>query len=128
MDSVYDDVMVQTLFYVAWGDGEIQDDEREFLLNVLSQYQAPQHTEQLAKYTFWMLNAPPEPNWSEIQASGAQELLLRSAMTLACSDRVIKFEELTILDKLRKALGFNEADFAKIQLDIEKAFTQQDNE
>jgi tellurite resistance protein len=106
----------QTLFAVAWADGELREQERNFLGDLVHRSEAG------AQASAWFKQAPPEPDWQALRADDeSASAVLRQAMYMAAADETIQYEETLLLDRLREQLGLSEDDFRRIQQEVEQA-------
>jgi tellurite resistance protein len=106
----------QTLFAVAWADGELRTEERTFLADLV------QRSEAGAEAAAWFTSAPPQPDWRALRSDEeSAQAVLRQAMYMAAADETIQYEETLLLDRLREQLGLDREDFRRIQEEVEEA-------
>lgn len=105
----------QTLFAVAWADGELREREKTFLADLL------ERSEVGAEVTGWFDEPPPVPQWDELRSDPeAARGILRQAMYTAAADQTVQYEEQMLMDRLREQLGVSQQDFHDLQQDVER--------
>lgn len=124
MQHEFKKTCIQYIFGLAWSDGHFDPVEREFLSTLVDRADLP-HDEYMEVIT-WLESAPPEPNWGLLrqQPQIAQDVL-RQAMLLAMLDMSVSVEESAFLEKLKDHIGMTQADFWRIQADVEKIIAAQ---
>ena len=105
----------QTLFAVAWADGELREDERTLLSDLI------QRSEVGGEVGHWFDEAPDEPNWGALKDNAvAASAIMRQAMHMAAADQSVQYEETLLLERLRKKLGLSEQQLASLQREVEQ--------
>ncbi|QDG54803.1 hypothetical protein FIV42_29870 [Persicimonas caeni] len=104
----------QTLFAVAWADGELRDRERTFLMDLV------QRSESAPEVTGWFSEPPPELNWEGYRDEETAIALVRQAAYMAAADETVQFEEVELLERLRAQLGLTEQQFHGVLQEVEE--------
>ncbi len=106
----------QTLFAVAWADGQLREHERTFLADLV--HRSAAGSEALG----WFDQAPPEPDWHGLRADHDTAVaIVRHAADMAAADDTIQYQETQLLERLREQLGLSEQDFQAIMVEVEQA-------
>lgn len=115
MTSIDMNDVFQTLFAVAWADGELKERERTFLADLV------QRSEEASGVTHWFTNAPPQPDWDQLRdAPDTARAVLRQAVYMAAADETVQYEETMLLERLREQLGLSEQEFHQILREVEQ--------
>ncbi|MFP4599553.1 MAG: hypothetical protein ACOC9J_05380 [Persicimonas sp.] len=109
----------QTLFAVAWADGELKEQERRFLGDLVERSEAGSEASK------WFTEPPAEPDWNRLSADASlAATVLRQAIYMAATDKTVQYEETLVLDRLREQLGISKEDFQRIQQEVEREHAQ----
>lgn len=104
----------QTLFAVAWADGELRERERTFLMDLV------QRSDQAGEVTGWFSEPPPALNWEGYRDEETAVALVRQAAYMAAADATVQFEEVELLERLRSQLGLIEQQFHGLLKEVEQ--------
>lgn len=115
---------LQYVFALAWADGHFDPVEREFLAGLLDR--AGLDDASYMEAVAWLERAPQEPDWALLQSQpNVAQDVLRQAMLLAMLDLSVSLEEMAFLEELRDRIGLSEADFWRLQQEVEQIIKSQ---
>lgn len=104
----------QTLFAVAWADGELRERERTCLTDLV------QRSDQAGDVIGWFTEPPSEPNWEGYRDEETTVALVRQAAYMAAADETVQFEEVELLERLRAQLGLADQQFHDVLKEVER--------
>jgi hypothetical protein len=125
MQSMVEKRFLHYLFSLAWSDEEFQDQEKRFLARLVSTMELDEETAGVVDQWF---DAPPadEADWSALSMDYAlRDGLMRQALLLSGTDKVVRLSEMKIIERLRLQLGFDDESFSALVNDVERIWREQ---